>query len=134
MHGLTKFNTYLAALYNQPGGCSNFSGEKLISIMNSFKDAFCHHFHSEIDHIADLAYLEPVANPAPDALSPEDIGRIFAAWGKRSIMQAGLFDVVPFLFLNFDRTAEEGMWKDWPPMPAPIRWALINLGGAWYSG
>lgn len=49
-------------------------------------------------------------------------------------MKAGYTDVIPFLFLNFDRTFEEGMWVDWPPMPAVIRTGLTRVGSSWHWG
>ncbi|KAI5298900.1 hypothetical protein KEM56_003681 [Ascosphaera pollenicola] len=129
MHGLTKFNTYLASLFNA-NRTAEFSGARLVSIMDSFKKAFCHHFHHEIDHIADLRDL----TEAICAEHTAEVGAIFAAWGRNSIRGVGVSDIFSFILMNFDRTAENGIWKDWPPnMPAPIRWILINVGGAWNS-
>lgn len=128
MDGLTKFHDYLAPLSEQ-GQESGFSASTLLSIMDSFKEAFCNHFHSEISTIAALAekYSEKTDLSAT-------LGPTFAKWGKSSIMGAGYTDAVPFLFLNFDRTAEDGKWANWPPMPGPIRWMLVNFCGFWYSG
>lgn len=94
--------------------------------MDSFVVAFRDHFHSEIHTIADL---DNTVKPSPEATAA--VGPVFAKWGKASIMSAGLTDVVPFLFLNFDRTVEDNMWTNWPPMPGPIRWGLVNIGGMW---
>lgn len=98
--------------------------------MDTFATPFAHHFHSEIRTIASLSAL------LDESSIPDSIGPTFAAWGKQSIMKAGLTDVVPFLFLNFDRSDafENGLWKAWPPMPAPIRWGLTNIGGSWHWG
>lgn len=41
--------------------------------------------------------------------------------------------MVPFFFLNLDRTFEDGMWANWPPMPGPIRWMLTNAVGTLYG-
>jgi hypothetical protein len=110
--------------------------------MDSFAEPFRHHFHSEIAIIASWADLPLEGdddnnnnnnNKKAEDLSPV-LGPIFAKWGKSTMMKAGLMDVVPFLFLNFDRTAEDGLWANWPPMPAPIRWMLVNVGGTWYAG
>lgn len=32
-------------------------------------------------------------------------------------MKAWYTDVIPFLFLNFDRSFEDGMWANWPLIP-----------------
>jgi len=121
MEGLVRFNDYLVSL---TGTEATFSGTTLVSIMDSFSEPFNYHFHSEISTLSSLA---------SEGDFPE-IGPIFAQWGKSSIMNAGTTDVVPFLFYNFDRTVEGGMWKKWPPMPAPILWGLINIGGWWHGG
>ena len=129
MDGMTKFHDYFLPLSEQDKEGS-FDAKTLLSIMDGFSSAFGHHFHSEIDTIARLA--DDVKGSNLSELGPK-VGPVFAQWGKASIMRAGLSDVVPFLFYNFDRTAEEGKWSNWPPMPRPIRWALIKVGGFWHS-
>jgi hypothetical protein len=99
--------------------------------MKSFQQPFEQHFHSEIATISNLA-----DHPnAPKQGTPENdaASATFKAWGKSTVTKAGVTDVVPFFLLNLDRTIENGMWVNWPPMPAPIRWGLINLAGAWRS-
>lgn len=97
--------------------------------MDLFADPFAYHFHSEIETIASM-------NSLPQTYDPTAVSLTFKKWGKSSIMKAGMTDVVPFLFMNFDRSDgfENGMWKAWPPMPAPIRWGLTNIGGSWNWG
>lgn len=100
--------------------------------MNAFQQPFEDHFHSEIATIANLA-----DHPnAPKAGTPEHDATTekFKTWGKNTVTKAGVTDVVPFFLLNLDRTVEDGLWANWPPMPAPIKWGLINLAGAWHSG
>ncbi|KAF2460589.1 hypothetical protein BDY21DRAFT_280578 [Lineolata rhizophorae] len=121
--GLAEFHDYLAGLPSP----AEFSGAKLLEIMAKFQDDFNHHFHSEISTIAKMAEVprpDGAPNPAP----------IFARWGKKSIMGASVTDGVPFLFLNFDRSFEDGTWAAWPPMPAPIRWMLPRMGSSWHWG
>lgn len=119
--GLAKFNAYLTELPSP----SDFSPDTLLSIMKEFEEPFNHHFHSEIRTIASLAAsTDDVPAAAP----------IFKAWGKATVTKAGYLDVLPFLFLNFDRTFEEGYWKDWPPMPKPIKYLLVRGCAWWYQG
>jgi len=132
MDGLSRFHAYLSPLSEQ-GKEGDFDAATLLSIMDSFSQPFCHHFHSEISTISSLSSIIPTQTDADDDEFSKKTAPVFAQWGKSSIMRAGLTDVVPFLFLNFDRTAEDGMWANWPPMPAPIRWLLVNVGGSWYS-
>jgi hypothetical protein len=120
LDGLASFENYLSGL------CSpdQFSGAELITIMDSFVKPFNDHFHSEIATIAGFSKLGnfPAAGP------------VFKSWGKSSIMKAGYTDVVPFLFLNFDRTFEDGMWVNWPPMPTVVRMGLTKVGSSWHWG
>jgi hypothetical protein len=100
--------------------------------MDSFQEAFNNHFHNEIATIASFGDLPS----APKSGTPEAerAAAVFKAWGKKTVTKAGTFDVVPFFLLNLDVTYEEGMWAAWPPMPAPIRWGLVNVAGAYYWG
>jgi len=126
--GLAEFQKYLSGLKSS----SEFSGEELVRIMKTFQESFESHFHSEISTIAKLA-----DHPnAPKEGTPEQVAASasFKAWGKSTVTKAGVIDVVPFFLLNLDRTVEDGMWANWPPMPAPIKWGLINIAGAFHSG
>jgi hypothetical protein len=127
LSGLASFNTYLTSLATP----TDLSGTELVDIMSSFQTPFEQHFHSEIATISKFA-----DHPnAPKEGTPENAAAAatFKAWGKSTVTKAGVMDVVPFFLLNLDRTVEEGMWANWPPMPAPIRWGLINLAGALHS-
>ncbi|KAI1773639.1 hypothetical protein F4818DRAFT_421229 [Hypoxylon cercidicola] len=126
--GLAEFHAYLRGVENR---AAEFSGEALVGIMDGFRAAFAHHFHSEIATIAGLA-----AHPsAPKAGSAEEAAAAatFRTWGKSTVTKAGVLDVVPFFLLNLDGTAEDGMWADWPPIPAPVKWGLVNIAGAYHS-
>lgn len=100
--------------------------------MSSFQDAFAHHFHHEITTIASLADL-PSA-PAPRSPEAQQAALVFKTWGKKTVTKAGTYDVVPFFLLNLDASYENGSWANWPPMPAPIRWGLVNGAGAVHWG
>lgn len=125
--GLTEFNTYLTSLKTP----SAFSAVELRRIMSGFQEPFEKHYHSEIGTIAALA-----DHPnTPKQGTPEEAAATatFKSWGKSTVTKAGVTDVVPFFLLNLDGTAEDGMWANWPPMPAPIRWGLVNIAGAFHS-
>ena len=99
--------------------------------MDSFRTSFEHHFHHEIGIIAALA-SHPRA-PAEGSEEAAAASEIFKAWGKKTVTKAGVTDVVPFFLLNLDHTSEGGMWASWPPIPAPVKWGLLNIAGAWYG-
>lgn len=113
--GLAEFNTYLTTLPTP----ASFSGPELRRIMASFQAPFETHFHNEIKTIADMA--GHASAPAPGSTEEAVAGQTFKAWGKATVSKAGMLDVVPFFLLNLDRTVEEGLWENWPPMPAPIK-------------
>ncbi|KAI1401119.1 hypothetical protein F4819DRAFT_459259 [Hypoxylon fuscum] len=126
--GLAAFATYLRSVEARP---AEFRGETLVNIMQNFQQPFADHFHREIATIAQLA-----AHPnAPTPGSPEEAraAATFRSWGKSTVTKAGTLDVVPFFLLNLDGTAEDGTWADWPPIPAPVKWGLLNVAGAWHS-
>jgi hypothetical protein len=101
--------------------------------MARFQQPFEEHFRNEIGTIATLA-KHPAA---PKEGTPEAAAAstTFKTWGKTTVSKAGTWDVVPFFLLNLDRTDgfENGRWANWPPMPAPIRWMLVNVMGSYHS-
>ncbi|KAH7033172.1 uncharacterized protein B0I36DRAFT_407830 [Microdochium trichocladiopsis] len=126
--GLAQFGQYLASVQNPS---TDFSGAELQRIMKTFEKPFGEHFHSEISTIAALAD-HPNA-PAPGSPEEAEAAVTFKTWGKSTVSKAGTWDVVPFFLQNLDGTAEDGMWANWPPMPAPIRWGLVNIGGVFHG-
>jgi hypothetical protein len=125
LEGLGKYRECLEGL-ETPGG---FDGEKLREVMEGFREPFEAHFHSEIGTIASFAEL-PGA-PAEGSEREREAAAIFKAWGKKTIMTAGIADVAPFFLMNLDATYEEERWADRPPIPPPVRWGLINIAGSW---
>ena len=119
--GLAQFEEYLVTL----GEPYDFDAAKLLAIMDGFQEPFCRHFHHEIETIAGFAEL-------PEAKGAEEAAGVFKAWGKKTVTKAGTVDVVPFFLLNLDVTYEGGRWASWPPMPAPVRWGLVNVAGAYH--
>ena len=97
--------------------------------MDTFREPFNDHFHSEIQTIASFADL-PNA-PKPGTPEAEAASQTFKTWGKKTLTKAGYTDVVPFCLMNLDGTFEEGTWAAWPPMPGPIRMMLVNGFGSW---
>ncbi|KAL1845559.1 hypothetical protein VTK73DRAFT_490 [Phialemonium thermophilum] len=129
LQGLAEFDRYLTSVSTDP---LSFSGSELLRIMSSFQAPFETHFHNEITTIAALADHPS----APKEGSPEAAAAaaVFKTWGKTTVSKAGYLDVLPFFLLNLDATFEDGTWAHWPPMPAPIRWGLVNIGGAFHYG
>ncbi|KAK7750959.1 hypothetical protein SLS62_007092 [Diatrype stigma] len=125
--GLAEFQSYLSSLQTP----TDFSGVELQRIMAGFQEPFADHFHSEIGTIAALA--DHPSAPKPGSPEAAAAALTFKTWGKSTVTKAGTLDVVPFFLLNLDGTVEEGLWANWPPIPAPIKWGLTNIAGAYYS-
>lgn len=96
--------------------------------MSSFQASLRDHFHSEINTITNLSH-HPRA-PKEGTGEAARARAVFKTWGKNTVTKAGMSDVAPFFILNLDRTAEDGLWADWPPMPAPIKWTLLRVSGS----
>ncbi|KAI0198176.1 hypothetical protein F4808DRAFT_436762 [Astrocystis sublimbata] len=125
--GLAQFHTYLTTLRSP----KDFSGTELRRIMSTFQESFSAHFHSEIATISALA-SHPNA-PPPGSEKEAEASLVFKTWGKSTVTKAGTLDVVPFFLLNLDGTVEEGLWENWPPIPWPVKWGLVNVGGAYHN-
>lgn len=129
LSGLGEFRDYLVGLPTPQA----LNATKLIAIMDSFHEPFETHFHNEIATIYALRQHPNVpASASPEAKAASDMLR---AWGKATVTKAGVTDVVPFFLLNTDLSDgfEDGLWNSWPPIPAPIKWGLINVAG-WFKG
>ncbi|EGX95467.1 Protein kinase-like domain [Cordyceps militaris CM01] len=125
--GVVQFQTYLTSLST----ATELSADELLRIMDSFRAPLDNHLHSEVRTIAALA-----AHPNTPAEGSEEAAAaalVFKTWGKNTVTKAGMLDVVPFFFLNLDRTFENGLWAQWPPMPGPIRWILTNVVGTYHG-
>lgn len=127
IEGVTEFQSYLESLAKSKG----FSADKLIQIMDSFREPLGHHLRSEVDTIAALAG-HPNA-PAEGSEEADAATLILKTWGKKTVTKAGMLNVVPFFLLNLDRGFEGGRWASWPPMPGPIRWIMTNVVGTYYG-
>ncbi|KAJ4397731.1 hypothetical protein N0V93_001966 [Gnomoniopsis smithogilvyi] len=130
MAGLGEFNNYLSTLPTPQA----LNATKLLAIMDSFHAPFETHFHNEIATI--LSLRDHPNAPAGDSPRSVEASDMLRAWGKKTVSKAGTTDVVPFFLLNTDLSDnfEEGLWSNWPPMPAPIKWGLINVAGWYYGG
>jgi hypothetical protein len=128
MPGLQEFHDYLKALKSP----QDFSGARLLSIMAGFQETFESHFRAEIATIAKLAE-HPKTLP-PGSKEELAVTQDFDSKEGKALIGSGLMDVVPFFLFNMDREFEDGLWKDWPPIPKPVRWALTRGATLFNSG
>lgn len=124
---LKKLEVYLTNLTDP----SQLSGRDLISLLDEIREPFESHFNEEISVLASLSTHRN--NPEPGSEAERKTIAAFDKWGQDSLMQPGITDVLVFFLLNMDRDYEEGIWRDWPPIPTPARWAITNVAGLWHN-
>lgn len=129
LEDLRALDTHLAHL---SANASAYSPGPLLQRLSALRAPLEQHLHHEVTLLASLA-THPSA-PARDSFAGAVAGETLMNWGKNSV--SGTFDVVPFFLLNVDRTVadDEGRWANWPPMPEPVRWGLVNGAGAVRGG
>jgi hypothetical protein len=128
MPGLVDFQKYLVNLKSP----SDFSGAKLLEIMATFQEPMEEHMRSEISTIANLAHHP--ATPQQGSEEEKATQVTFDTREGNNIVKPGMTDVMPFFLFNFDCEYEDGLWKDWPPIPGPVRWMLINVAKFLHPG
>jgi hypothetical protein len=122
MPKIAKFHDYLVNLKSS----SDFSGTELLEIMASFQEPFEAHMRSEISAIAHLALH--TRTPKEGSSEEKATHAAIDAREGNALIKSGVTDVLPFFLFNFDSEYEDGLWKNWPPIPGPIRWMLMSAG------
>lgn len=112
--GLENFAAYLRPLLSN---ASNFEGQRLIDIMDTFGDALFTHLN---DEIPTLLALEKYADKV-------DLIKMMDEDGEKVMGSLSKVGALPFFFLNHDLTFEDGLWAEFPPAPKPLKWALCHV-------
>lgn len=99
--GVVQFEAHLKGLSKS----TELSADALLRITDSFRAPLDRHLHSEVQTIAALA-AHPRA-PVKGSGAAAAAALVFKTWGKKTVTKAGMLDVVPFFFLNLDRTFEK---------------------------
>lgn len=123
---LQAFQQYLDSLENG----SQLSSDKILSLMSVFQQPFELHFRNEIELIASLA-THPNA-PGEGSSEQIEAEKKFDKWGSSSVTRSGITDVLMFFLYNLDSSYEDGLWKDWPDIPGPVRWLMPRVIGGWH--
>lgn len=100
--------------------------------MASFQDALDSHLRSEVTTIANLA--NHAKAPAVGSAEEKSNQSTFDAREGKNLLLSGPMDVMPFFLFNFDSEYEEGIWADWPPIPAPVRWGIVSVARIRHPG
>jgi hypothetical protein len=128
MPGIARFQDYLLSLKSP----SHFSGTKLLEIMVSFQNPFEAHMRSEISFIAQLS--QHARTPKEGSEEEKATKAAFEAREGKNLLMSGMTDVMSFFLFNYDSEYEDGLWKDWPPIPGPVRWILMSVAKAMHPG
>jgi hypothetical protein len=121
MPGLVQFHDYLTNLKSP----NEFSGTKLLEIMATFQEPFDNHMRAEVSTIAALA--NHPKTPKLGSEQEKSVNKAFETREGNNLMKAGMTDVLPFFLFNYDREYEDSIWADWPPIPGPVRWGIMNV-------
>lgn len=114
--GLKSFKDYIDACLPDP---SQYSGTKLVNIMDSFGEVLATHLAHEPPKLASLGQYD------------FDIKPISEQTATHSMKFMHMTDVLPMLWFNLDKDFEGGRWASFPDMPGPVKWAMINIAGSW---
>lgn len=116
--GVEAFHAYLSSL---AGRESDFSGTHLRKLIDAFAPALLQHLS---DEIPSLLSLRKYGSSLP-------ILEITSREGRAASSHLAKTGPIVFFMLNLDVTFEDGLWSKFPPIPGPVRWALVRALASW---
>lgn len=124
--GVNRYDKYLEQVRRPAKGVERVGEEKflygpeLCEIIESFGTILVSHLNEEIGTLLSLrAWDEKL-----------DIYRIIEIEGEQAMKDCSLLGTVEFFWHNLDAGYEDGIHKDFPPAPAPLKFMLKNV--LWY--
>ncbi|OAK94571.1 hypothetical protein IQ06DRAFT_363488 [Phaeosphaeriaceae sp. SRC1lsM3a] len=118
--GFNEYKTYLTTVTAKP---AEFDGNELIAIIDSFAPKMMEHLRNQIPRMLKLARFGDKI-PMLEIIETE---------GNRSIQHLSKTGGVIFFLRNLDLGYEDGLWKEWPPIPNAARWAVLKTLGKLHS-
>lgn len=125
MTGLEQFGNYFLDLASPTA----YSGPDMLRTLEAIGGPLEHHLHSEVAIIANL--INHSSAPTEGTPQFKAIKNAFQNWSRSTISKGGIWDTVPFVLLNHDKTSENGKWADWPTLPLATKWTSINVTSSW---
>ncbi|KAL7910464.1 hemerythrin HHE cation binding domain-containing protein [Trichoderma velutinum] len=111
--GLQEYHRYITHCLSDT---QQFSGKKLITIIDAFGRSLVEHLTAEITTILELAeYGDRMRK----------LETTFEAWAEKDILSVP--GTLTWGFFNHDKEYEEGLWKDWPPAPTVVVFAVRHV-------
>ncbi|KAK9328772.1 hypothetical protein V1520DRAFT_203095 [Lipomyces starkeyi] len=117
-HGLAEMKSYIETGLATP---SKYDGDEFVKIFDSFAEAFHSHLTNEPLKLVSLASYNFDMETTRDATT------------QHALQRYSTTDVLPILWYNLDTKYEGGIWEDFPPLPAPVKWGMVNVMGWWRS-
>lgn len=113
-NGLERFAEYIKSLNGRE---TEFSGAKLVELIDGFIKPLETHLHTEIDTLLGLSKLE----------NSELVMKLWTESVNKSIKEMSLSDVLekfPFIVFGHDLTYEGGLHHNFPPAPRVMAYIL----------
>ncbi|CAF9916171.1 MAG: hypothetical protein GOMPHAMPRED_000917 [Gomphillus americanus] len=117
--GLDRYKAYLVESKAKP---SEFSGKKLVEIMDSFGEALFTHLNAEPTLLLTIQGFDDVA-----------LRKIWDDHVKMVLGGASPITEIPIVWVNCDSTFEDGKWAHFPPMPAPVKFVMRHVAARWHN-
>ncbi|KAB5582960.1 hemerythrin HHE cation binding domain-containing protein [Coniochaeta sp. 2T2.1] len=112
--GLEALHGYVK---NVAAGKAEYDGQKVCSMIDAFGTTLNQHLADEVPTIQGLRkYGDKMAT----------LQKRFDDEGEKNMKKIGLGNVTVCLTMH-DTNFENGIWKQWPPMPTPIRFLIRNI-------
>ncbi|RGP74487.1 hypothetical protein FLONG3_6046 [Fusarium longipes] len=126
--GLDEFRAYVDKLRK---GEDELDGRKLNGIIDSFMPVLRDHLENEIDT---LVGLEKYADKCDWGKWFEKVAADLGAQGMKTATMRN--EIVPLAMILHDKTFENGLWSDFPPLPwfamVIIRWLFVRTHQDWW--
>jgi hypothetical protein len=119
---MDKLKIYLDECMTSRDPSHNFDGSRVLTLMDAFGPALHSHLSNEPPHLASLRQYPNI-----------DMAAIKAATEKDSMDRTSPIYLLPMLWCNLDVEFEDGRWRDFPGLSAPLRWIMVNVFGWWRS-
>lgn len=119
---MDALKSYLNQCLKDNDPSAKFSGTRVQQLMDEFGPAMHTHLKNEVPHLASLKKYPNI-----------DMATIKKATEKDSMDRSSTIYDLPMLWYNLDVDFEDGRWKDFPGLPAPVRWVMVNVLGWWRS-
>jgi hypothetical protein len=120
--GLDKFKQYLEECAAAADPPALFDRNRALTIMDSFGEALHSHLRDEPPRLAALKVYSAI-----------DLGPIRKATEKDSMDRTSPVYLLPILWFNHDVDFEDQHWRDFPGLPYPVKWVMVNIIGWWRS-